>query len=387
MGTRWDSLSLMCLCLVTSGISYSPTQAQVVDAVVYGTDTTLDIITWNIQDFPRNNLTISTVVKLINQLEVDIIALQEMDSLEAFANLISQLPRYEGYLAPERSQGLAFIYRADAFSEISFSSILIDKWRALPRAPLKMKLNWNEIPYVLINNHLKCCGDEILNDMDPWDEETRRRDAIELVKGHTDQTHVDVPVIILGDLNDLITDQYPHNVFASLLSDSTHYRFADESVARGPSTGWSYPLWPSHIDHLIISDELFEDLDIASVNTLRIDTLFSDGLQEYLQIVSDHLPVAMRLQPDISTTAYSDAVANEVIGYPNPFETGITFNFSQPSSGYLIIRDLLGREVDHIKFENSTVAYWEADNAAQGIYYVQVYLSNKWISTFPIYRI
>ena len=386
MGTRWDSLSILCIWLVTICISFSHVQAQVANVIPYGSDTTLDIVTWNIQDFPRNDLTISTVIKLIDQLELDVIALQEIDSLEAFAALISQLPRYDGYLAPERSQGLAFLYRAETFSEVSFSPILTDKWRALPRAPLEMKLNWNEIPLVMINNHLKCCGDEILNEVDPWDEETRRRDAIEFLKGYIDQNYADAPVIILGDLNDLITDRYPNNVFASLLSDSAQYRFADESVALGPSAGWSYPLWPSHIDHLVISDELFQNLDIASVNTLRIDTLFIDGLEEYLRIVSDHLPVAIRLHQNISTTALSSQIKYEVIGYPNPFETGITFNLSHPSSGHLIIRDLLGRKVDLIKYENSTNVYWEADNAIQGIYHVQVYSSNRCISTFPIYR-
>ena len=57
-----------------------------------------------------------------------------------------------------------------------------------------------------INIHLKCCGDGILDLNDPSDEETRRYNAMNMIKSHIDQNLLNDNVIILGDCNDLITD-------------------------------------------------------------------------------------------------------------------------------------------------------------------------------------
>ena len=48
-----------------------------------GSNETLDIITWNIQNFPKNELTINYIKESIDSLNVDIIALQEIESLNA----------------------------------------------------------------------------------------------------------------------------------------------------------------------------------------------------------------------------------------------------------------------------------------------------------------
>ena len=50
-----------------------------------GTLETLDIITWNIQNFPKNSVTtIQSVADIINNLNVDVIALQEIENENAF---------------------------------------------------------------------------------------------------------------------------------------------------------------------------------------------------------------------------------------------------------------------------------------------------------------
>ena len=40
----------------------------------------LDILTWNIENFPKNNNTVDTLSSIINDLYVDVIALQEIES-------------------------------------------------------------------------------------------------------------------------------------------------------------------------------------------------------------------------------------------------------------------------------------------------------------------
>ena len=53
---------------------------------------------------------------------------------------------------------------------------------------------------------------------------------------------------------------------------------------------WSYPDWPSHIDHILITNELFNHVN--SVETLVLDNCQTS----YLTAVSDHRPVMMSLK-------------------------------------------------------------------------------------------
>ena len=48
------------------------------NSIQFGTESTLDIITWNIEQFPKNNLTVSYLAELIDSMNVDIIAMQEI---------------------------------------------------------------------------------------------------------------------------------------------------------------------------------------------------------------------------------------------------------------------------------------------------------------------
>jgi len=68
-------------------------------------------------------------------------------------------------------------------------------------------------------------------------------------------------------------------------------------IAQGPSTNWSYPGWPSHLDHILITNELFDEFALAdsNINTILIDS-FMEGLwNEYDNYISDHRPVGLKL--------------------------------------------------------------------------------------------
>ena len=99
---------------------------------------------------------------------------------------------------------------------------------------------------------------------------------------------------MLGDLNDDIAEPPPNNVFQEVLDDSTHYHFADLEIAQGNSSEWSFPNWPSHLDHILITDELFNDQNNSSVETIKIDEYLDGGWNEYDQNISDHRPVAIK---------------------------------------------------------------------------------------------
>ena len=53
----------------------------------HGTDETLDIVSWNIENFPKIDSTIELLAPIIDSLNVDIFALQEITNSEALSEL------------------------------------------------------------------------------------------------------------------------------------------------------------------------------------------------------------------------------------------------------------------------------------------------------------
>ena len=99
---------------------------------------------------------------------------------------------------------------------------------------------------------------------------------------------------MLGDFNDLLNDPVSNNVFMNFINDEDNYYFADTHIANGPSSDWSFPNWPSHLDHILITNELFEGFNNDMIFTFKIDDYMS-GWSEYDNYVSDHRPVAMNI--------------------------------------------------------------------------------------------
>jgi exonuclease III len=97
--------------------------------------------------------------------------------------------------------------------------------------------------------------------------------------------------MILGDFNDDIsgTDSLA-NVFFSFIEDSINYSFADMTIASGNEKFWSYPSWPSHIDHILITSELSDRVEDTQVLTLDVCD------ERYSSYISDHRPVMIQLR-------------------------------------------------------------------------------------------
>ena len=285
--------------LVQVGLGDS--ESPVVESDIgFGTDETLDVVTWNIEAFPKNGqATVDAVVEILQGLDADIVALQEISDVAAFEQMVDQMPGWEGYVDSEWYAGLAYLYRADVIEAVSNYEIYTTEefWAAFPRSPQVMEFRFRAQDFVVINNHFKCCGDGILDQDDSWDEETRRMDATNLLKAYIDTHFAQRRVIVLGDLNDSLTDVIQNNVFASLLNDSDNYQFVDQGIAEGDDAGWSFPSYPSHLDHILISSELFGGFEHedSSVLSFPVDEVFFDGWREYDRNVSDHRPVALRV--------------------------------------------------------------------------------------------
>jgi endonuclease/exonuclease/phosphatase family metal-dependent hydrolase len=268
--------------------------------ISFGTNDTLDVVTWNIEEFPKNGqATIDAVAQILQGLEADLFALQEISNVDAFEQMVEQIPGWEGYVESEWYGGLAYLYRTDAIEVGRNYEIYTTEefWAAFPRSPQVMEFRFRNHEFVVINNHFKCCGDGLLDHDDSWDEETRRMDATNLLKEYIDTHFSQSRVVVLGDLNDSLTDNAQDNVFTSLLNDPDNYLFADMGIAEGAAAEWSFPSYPSHLDHVLITNELFDGLEHedSSVLPLPVDEVFFDGWWDYERDVSDHRPVALRI--------------------------------------------------------------------------------------------
>jgi len=262
------------------------------NSIQFGTESTLDVITWNIENFPKqNDITIDYLVKLINSMNVDIIALQEIESETDFQFLINSLENYDGIIANSASFNinLALLYSVKLEVESTYE-IFTDDWWSFPRSPLITHIIWNEQDIYIINNHFKA------NENDSTEDEARRKSASENLEDYVNEYLYGENVIILGDLNDELNDSM--NVFQNFINDSTNYKFVDMDLAYGSKANWSYPGWPSHLDHILITNELFDEFDNegSSVQTIRLEEYFDNGWAEYENYISDHRPVGLRLK-------------------------------------------------------------------------------------------
>ena len=250
-----------------------------------GSELTLDIVSWNIQNFPKNESTVDSLFPIIDSLNVDIVALQEIESTSALNNLTDNLgDDWISFRSENTSFGeLSYLINTNIINITTspYKILNSDYYYFAYREPYVLEFEYNNTDYVLINIHYKCCDGS----------EERRLQASVILKNYIDENFSDFNVVVVGDFNDNLIDD--ENVFIPFLTDSTNYMFTDYSIAQGNSFQWSFPTYPSHIDHILVSSELFDN--VYNTEVLLIDQWFFDGFSDYNLFVSDHRPIVLQL--------------------------------------------------------------------------------------------
>ena len=319
--------------------------AQSLEDLTFGTDSTFEVISWNIEWFPKNGqATADSVKTIIQSLAADVYALQEIDDTTLLKQVVSTIPGYECYFKSSYYGGLAYVYNTNTVQVNAKYEIYTSQpyWNAFPRSPQVLDLMHKGNQYNVINNHLKCCGDGNLDINNSSDEEMRRYMAVYYLKQYIDNNLANKNVILVGDLNDELTDFASHNVFQDFITDPGNYLFADMQIANASNTNWSYPSWPSHLDHILISDELFADFSKPNsmVSCIRIDDYMS-GWNTYDNNISDHRPVGIKLEVG--------AIINT------------TLEIENTDRNLIKIVDVLGREA---KARKNTPLFYMYDNGS-----------------------
>ncbi len=291
---------LFALCTLLFAVLWSEELPKIeYENLSVGEEQTLEIMTWNIQNFPKNEYTIDYVAQVINAIDPDIIGLQEIESDSAFFCLVKQLNdldkhNWSGYRANRNywKQELAFIYKTDLIGVDKIYEIFYGDYKPFPRSPLVLEFTYNGQEIVIINNHFKASGGP--------ENEARRRDAVQKLDAYILENLPDANVIVLGDLNDQLVDPSAENVFTTFLEKPAEYKFVDYEIAQNDIADWSYPYWKyrGHIDHILISNELFGEFENTGsfVKVVVIDKFMEGGDDARYKYISDHRPVVVKLQ-------------------------------------------------------------------------------------------
>jgi endonuclease/exonuclease/phosphatase family metal-dependent hydrolase len=236
-------------------------------------DTELNIVSWNIEFFEPGK--IPAVKALIESMQPDVIAVQEINVVSAFISLGNQLDGWEARVVDvSGSLDLGYLYKTCEITAFDTpTSVLNGAFEPRPAVQTKIT-HINGLEVTLFNIHMKCCGTTGSSAAN------RRAASAKVLQDHINNNLPNENVIVLGDWNDDIGD----GPFDNFLADP-NFSFADEAIGNGPISQWSYPGWPSHLDHILISNELSDNL--VDTKTLVID----DCLSGYLHNVSDHRPV------------------------------------------------------------------------------------------------
>lgn len=347
--------------------------AQSFEDLSFGTDNTLDVITWNIEHFPKDDqTTMDNVAEIMQAMQAEVYAFQEIDDTADFREMVDEIPGYEWFIHDGYYAGLAYAYKS-TLEVVDIYKIYTQEtyWRPFPRAPQIMHLRVDDEDFYVINNHYKCCGDGYMDLDDEWDEETRRFDASSLIKEYIDEELPNANVIITGDLNDILTDNSSNNVFQMFIDDENNYLCADMDIAEGNDDYWSYPSWPSHLDHIIITNELVDELndEAGAIETILVDDYFS-GWWQYDDDVSDHRPVGIKLQVDFNTAIEQLNPDIALSLFPNPANVLVNITLgSDAKEGELLLISPQGEVVKQMQIRSSV--QMNVDDLMSGMYFLQ----------------
>ncbi|MBT5078660.1 MAG: hypothetical protein HOM61_07110 [Candidatus Marinimicrobia bacterium] len=265
----------------------------------------VEIMTWNLKEFPYSNSTVNNVQEAIADILPDIIAFQEINDGNAFVQLANSLPAYEFVSS---GSGLALGARRDAVEILNQSTLFPSSgYEFAWRYPFKVELQWgcglSSSTFSIIVVHLKAGGGT--------EDGNRRFASCEDLEGYV-VSHPNDNIIILGDYNDEITDPESSNSLWPLVN-SNSVAFATASIANIDYYD-SYPSWPSFIDHIAVSEQLFDEMESSLIKTIRIDDY--TGYTNFQNNFSDHRPVILSFSLD-EIDVPTGLVINEIMQNPS----------------------------------------------------------------------
>ncbi len=264
-----------------------PPRTDLVPAV--GTDASLDIACWNIENYPANPYAPIVVADLITSLQLDVVVAEEIADVDAWNELVARLRDYDAALSSHvystgGYQKLGVLWRRDVISAGAFDERYQDDADAFPRPAIALPISYDDgvhapLGFDLLGVHLKAGTQP--------DDVARRTAAMARIAGDL-ATQAGARVMILGDYNTVLGAPDGDAVMAPLV-DPTAYTIRTAPLAAAGTVSFL----PSSVmlDHLTTTAAL--DVDLADATTLvpPLDVEYPG----YEAGVSDHLPVVITI--------------------------------------------------------------------------------------------
>ena len=285
------------------------------NAVDYGLSNQVEIVTWNIRQFPQHSSTKEQVKSLLEKWNADVYLLQEISSESELISMVNSMTDYS-YVVDEESGNLGFalVYKNENITYVSKNELWADTsnsssgcngdylncklYQFASRPPMESYITWTDgtksMNLYVINVHYKCCGNDNYDASDLTNEATRRHHASLLLTDYLINNRESDNVILVGDFNN-VTD---YESFDS--ADS--FRLTDLNILQGPASGYSWQGWTSsydasHLDHIIINEPLFSYQTTSSVEVIALPTQTGASNSNVSNRISDHQPVIYRFYP------------------------------------------------------------------------------------------
>ena len=255
-----------------------------------GTATTLDIACWNVENFPKSTYTVGLLADLIASLELDLIVVEEVASVEAWNDLMARLPEHEGVLSTHRYtptdyQKIGVIYRTGLVTLGPPELLFLGDTAAFPRPPFKVHVDAAGLSFDAIGVHLKAGVAQ--EDADRRADALRRLDTY--LRAQVDGGGED-EVLVLGDYNENLTTDEGRTVLGPFLDAPDRYRFLTEAAAQAGARSFL----PSGkvIDHIVATAGLYDELGATAAQLPRLD----QQVPRYDPELSDHLPAVVSIR-------------------------------------------------------------------------------------------
>ena len=356
-------------------------------------DKTFDVVTWNIEWFGSTgngpsdvDQQLENVISVVETIDADLYALQEISSESRFFELVDSLENYSGFWADysSQTQNTAYLFKPPVIDSVS-SGLLQAGQQSFDwafRLPLFFEFDATVEGVTRrifsYNVHAKALADQ-----DSYD---RRTMASLRIKVYLDNNRQNDNVLFLGDYNDQLfssTYQNEESPYKNFVQDDAYLTVTGSLEQRGLNS-FIAGQNQSMIDHITVTNELIEDhIDGAQ----RVEN--PNYIGSYISSTSDHAPVWTRF--DFSRSLVSiDEPVSEAPGsfelnqnYPNPFNpsTNISFSVPEQSAISLKIYDVMGREVaslaDRRIFTGGThTLTFDASSLASGMYIYRLTTDN-----------
>jgi endonuclease/exonuclease/phosphatase family metal-dependent hydrolase len=297
------------------------------NAVNYNIANQVEVVTWNIRQFPQHSTSVDYVKNLLEKWNADIYFFQEINSESSLITMVNSMPNYS-YVVDEESGNLGFalVYKNEYITYNSKNELWADTannddgdsdyennaaYQFADRPPMESYLTWTDgtksIDLYVIGVHYKCCGDDSYDVSDTGDETTRRHHASLLLTDYIINNRSNDNVIVLGDFNNTGSQSIVNPTLSPFTDQNnydsaTSFKMTDLSILQGPATGYSWQGWTSsysaaHFDHIIINQSMFTVDATSATSVIALPTETGLSNSNVSNRISDHQPVMYRFYP------------------------------------------------------------------------------------------